>query len=184
MIDSISEFFTLTNLLNVLLYSFGVWIPVYLTHLYHLTAERKKEKAFNKNTLVLLDQELAMIRKTNEKIRKTCHRIVDACKHENRLVFDEFPHRLDTEVLESLISNLVQFRGQNPMLLRFLIGLKSNLLETNESLDFGLLKTFVENNPRKNTGETIEGYFEGILKLIEANFEFIENAKTELGKNK
>lgn len=52
MIDSISEFFTLTNLLNVLLYSFGVWIPVYLTHLYHLRVERKKEKAFNKNTLV------------------------------------------------------------------------------------------------------------------------------------
>lgn len=114
-----------------------------------------------------------MIRKTNEKIRKTCHRIVDACKHENRLVFDEFPHRLDTEVLESLISNLVQFRGQNPMLLRFLIGLKSNLLETNESLDFGLLKTFVKNNPRKNVGNIIKGYFEGIFKYLKVNFEFI-----------
>ncbi|MEB2774985.1 hypothetical protein SYJ56_06690 [Algoriphagus sp. D3-2-R+10] len=182
MLESLNEFFTLSNFLNVFLYSFGVWIPVYLTHWYHLRGERKKEKSFNKNTLVLLDQELAMIRKSNEKIRKSCHRITDACKRENRLIFDEFPHRLDTEILESLISNLVQFRDQNPMLLRYLIGLKSNLLETNESLDFGLLRTFVENNQRNNAGDTIEGYFEGVLKYIEANFEFIENAKIELGK--
>lgn len=179
MIESLKEFFTLSNFLNVFLYSFGVWIPVYLTHWYHQRGERKKEKAFNQNTLVLLDQEISMIRKSNEKIRKTCHRIVDACKHENRLVFDEFPHRLDTETLEALISNLIQYKGQNPMLLRYLIGLKSNLLETNESLDFGLLRTFVENNPRKNAGETIEGYFEGVLKCLEANFEYIEKASKE-----
>jgi len=182
MIEQVLEFLTVENFLKISMYSFGVWIPVYLTHRYHLIAERKKEKAFNQNNLVLLDQELAVIRKTNEKIRKSCHRITDACKRENRLIFDEFPHRLDTEILESLLSNLVLFREQNPMLLRYLIGLKSNLLETNESLDFGLLKTFVENNPRKNTGETIEGYFEGILKLIEANFELIEKARIELGK--
>lgn len=181
MIEQVLEFLTVENFLKIFIYSLGVWIPVYLTHWYHLVAERKKEKAFNQNTLVLLDQELAVIRKTNEKIRKSCHRITDACKRKNRLIFDEFPHRLDTETLESLLSNLVQFRGQNPMLLRYLIGLKSNLLETNESLDFGLLKTFVENNPRKNAGETIERYFEGVQKLIEANFEFIEKSKTELG---
>lgn len=182
MSESVAEFLTLTNLLNVLLYSFGIWIPVYLTYKYHLFAERKKEKAFNQNTLVLLDQELAMIRKSNEKIRKSCHRITDACKRENWLIFNEFPHRLDTEILESLISNLVQFRDQNPMLLRYLIGLKSNLHETNESLNFGLLKTFVENNPRNNIGDVIEGYFEGVHKYIEANFEFIKLAKDEITK--
>ncbi|MBN7813016.1 hypothetical protein J0A68_18815 [Algoriphagus sp. H41] len=175
---------SITNFFKILVYSFGVWVPVYLTYRYHLIAERKKEKAFNQNTLVLLDQELAMIRKSNEKIRKSCHRMTDACKRENRLIFHEFPHRLDTETLESLISNLVLFRGQNPNLLRYLIGLKSNLLVTNESLDFGLLKTFVENNPRNNAGDVIEGYFEGVLKYIEANFEYIENAKSELGKIK
>lgn len=181
MVEQALEFLTIENFLKISMYSFGVWIPVYLTHRYHLIAERKKEKAFNHNTLILLDQELAMIRKTNEKIRKSCHRITDACKRENRLIFDEFPHRLDTETLESLISNLVLFRGQNPMLLRYLVGLKSNLLTTNESLDFGLLKTFVENNPRNNVGDVIEGYFEGIHKYIEANFEFIEKARIELG---
>lgn len=55
-------------------------------------------------------------------------------------------------------------------------------METNESLDFGLLKTFVENNPRKNVGNIINGYFEGIFKYLKVNFEFIENAKSELGR--
>src|SRR5690606_29717149 len=80
MSEPVADFLTLTNLLNVLLYSLGVWIPVYLTHWYHRRGERRKEIAFNQNTLVLLDQELAMIRKTNEKIRKSCHRITDTCK--------------------------------------------------------------------------------------------------------
>lgn len=179
MIESLKEFFTLSNFLNVFLYSFGVWIPVYLTHWYHRRGEWKKEEAYNKNTLILLDQELAMIRKSNETIRKSCHRMIAVCNRENRLIFHEFPHRLDTKTLESLISNLVQYRGQNPMLLRYLIGLKSNLLVTNESLDFGLLRTFVENNPRDNAGDTIEGYFEGVLKYIDANFVFLEKAMGE-----
>lgn len=183
MIESLKEFFTLSNFLNVFLYSFGVWIPVYLTHWYHRRGERKKEKAFNQNTLILLLQELDVIRSVSERIRKSSQRIIEACKEENRLVFDEFPHRLDTKTLESLIANLILYRRQNSKLLRYLIELKSNLQVTNESLGFGLLKTFVDNNPKNNIGNTVEGYFEGVLRYIGANFEFINVVKSEVKMN-
>lgn len=168
------------NIINVLLFSFGVWLPAFLTYQYQLLAEKKKEKAFNKNTLVLLSQELDVIRSINERMRKSSHRIVDACKAENRLVFDEFPHRFDTLTLESLISNLILYRNQNPKLLRFLIELKSNLLVTNENLDFRLLKVFVDNNPKNNKGATVGYYFESVFKYLQANFDFIEAAKKEI----
>jgi hypothetical protein len=166
--------------LNILLIGLGFWIPVFLTHQYQIIAEKKKEKAFNKNTLILLSQELDVIRSINERMRKSSHRIVEACKTENRLVFDGFPHRFNTATLESLISNLILYRDQNPKLLQFLIELKSNLLVTNESLDFRLLEVFVDNSPKDNKGTTVGYYFESIFKHLEANFDFIEVAKKEI----
>lgn len=169
-----------SSILEIISFSFAVWLPAYLTYRYQLYAERKKEKAVNKNTLILLTQELDVIRSINERIRKTSWKFVEACKEENRIVFDEFPHRFNTETLESLISNLILFREQNPRLLRFLIELKSNLLITNESLDFKLLKGFVENNPKNNHGNTVANYFEIVFKYLKANSEFIEQSKREI----
>jgi hypothetical protein len=180
MFERLTDTITFESILNIFLLGIGFWFPVFLTHQYQLLAEKKKEKALNKNSLILLNQELEVIRSVNERIRKSSHRIVGACKSENRLVFSEFPHRLDTKTLESLIANLILYRKQNPALLRYLIELKSNLQVTNESLDFGLLKTFVENNPKYTIGNTIERYFESVQKYIKANFEFIEKAKDEI----
>lgn len=165
---------------SIFLFSFGVWLPAFLTYLYQLLAEKKKEKAFNKNTLVLLSQELEVIRSVNERIRKSSHRIVEGSKIENRMVIHEFPHRLDTKTLESLIANLVLYRNQNQKLLRYLIELKSNLMITNEQLEFNLLRVFLDNNPKKDAGKIIEGYFEGVFKYIEANFQFIKRSKDEI----
>jgi hypothetical protein len=165
---------------EILAYSFTVWFPAYLTYRYQLFAERKKEQSFNKNTLILLSQELDVIRSINERMRKSSHRILEACKRENRLVFDEFPHRFNTATLESLISNLILYRDQNHKLLRFLIGLKSNLLVTNESLDLRLLEVFVDNCTEDNEGATVGYYFESVFKYLQANFDFIEHAKNEI----
>jgi hypothetical protein len=146
-------------------------------------AEKKKEKAFNRNTLVLLSQELDVIRSVNERIRKSSHRIVEGSKIENRMVIHEFPHRLDPKTLESLIANLVLYRNQNQKLLRYLIELKSNLMVTNEQLEFNLLRVFLENNPKKDAGQIIEGYFDEVFKYIEANFQFIKKQKKKLNYN-
>lgn len=170
----------LEDVLNIFLIGLGFWFPVFLTYQYQQFAEKKKEKAFNRNTLILLSQELEVIRTVNERIRKSSHRIVDGSKKESRMVIHEFPHRLDTKTLESLIANLVLYRNQNQKLLRYLIELKSNLTITNETLEFNLLWVFLENNPEDEAGEIIEGYFEGVFKYLEANFQFIEKSKEEI----
>jgi len=179
-IDYFLNWFYDLDISSILLFSFGVWLPAFLTYQYQQLAEKKKERAFNKNTLILLSQELDVIKSVNERIRKSSHRIVEGSKIENRMVIHEFPHRLDTMTLESLIANLVLYRNQNQKLLRYLIELKSNLMVTNEQLEFNLLRVFLENNPKKEAGQIIEEYFEGVFKYIEANFQFIQKSKEEI----
>lgn len=158
----------------------GLFVPAYIANWFHVKNQRKKEKDFNLNNLVLLEYELEVIRFSNDKIRKTCHLLIYACKEEGELMLSKFPHIISYLTLESILGNLIQYPNQDNYLLEKLLELKSNLLTTNESLDFYFIQDLLSKTPKNSRGESIERYFIETFKYLNFTDQLIHNLKIQI----